>query len=159
MFSIRLVQLIEAHADKLSQGLMQRLETSAQCRDLLRKVPADELKQRAREIYRNLSDWLLTKTDSEIEERYIGLGIRRARQGVPFSQFFSAITITKEYLWEHLEREGLLEEPVELLGEMELLHTLDRFFDRALYFAALGYESAKVNEPARRAGAPVAVRR
>ncbi len=158
MFPIRVVQLIEAHADELSKGLMQRLQTSPRCSELLRTVPADELSRRVQEIYRNLSDWLLSKTESEIEERYIGLGMRRARQGVPFTQFFWAIAITKEHLWEHLEREGLLEEPVELLGEMELLHTLDRFFDRALYFAAMGYESAKVNEPSHQAGAH-AVRR
>jgi hypothetical protein len=41
---------------------------------------------RTHEIYRNLSDWLLSKTPSEIEERYEALGMRRAKQGVPFSE-------------------------------------------------------------------------
>ncbi len=159
MFSIRLVQLIEAHADKLSQGLMHSLETSPRSSELLRKVPADELNSRVQEIYRNLGDWLLTKTESEIEERYTGLGMRRARQGVPFSQFEWAIILTKEYLWQHLESEGLLEEPVELLGELELLHNLERFFDRAIYFAAVGYESASGHEAAHRGAAPAAARR
>lgn len=142
MFAIRLVQLIEAHAEELSKGLMHRLQTSPQCPALLGKVPAEELKRRVQEIYRNLSDWLLSKTESEIEERYIGLGVRRARQGVPFSEFLWAVTLTKEYLWEYLEKEGLLEEPLELLGEIELVHNLERFFDRAIYFAAVGYEQA-----------------
>ena len=142
MFAIRLVQLIEARADELSTGLLHRLQTSPHCTELLRRVPADELKRRVQEIYRNLSDWLLSKTESEIEERYIGLGVRRARQGVPFSQFLWAVNLTKEYLWEHLEKEGLLEEPVEFLGELELVHQLERFFDRATYFASVGYESA-----------------
>jgi len=31
---------------------------------------------------------------------------------------------------------------VDLWGEIGLLHTLERFFDRAVYFAAIGYESA-----------------
>jgi len=148
MFSIRLVKLIEAHADKLAQGLMHRLQSSPRASELLRKVPADELQSRAREIYHNLGDWLLNKTESEIEERYTGLGMRRARQGVPFSQFMWAITLTKEYLWEHLESEGLLEQPIELLGELDLLHTLERFFDRAIYFASVGYESALRQEAA-----------
>jgi hypothetical protein len=100
------------------------------------------------EIYRNLSDWLLTKTESEIEERYIGLGARRARQGVPFSHFFWAVCATKEYLWEYLQREGLMEEPVEFWGEMELLHVLEQFFDSALYFALIGYEGARKDEVA-----------
>jgi len=155
MFSIRLVKLIEAHADKLAQ-LMHNLQASPRSSELLRKVPADELKHRAQEIYRNLGDWLVNKTESEIEERYTGLGMRRARQGVPFCDFMWAIILTKEYLWEHLQSEGLLEEPVELLGELDLLRHLERFFDRAIYFAAVGYESAIRHESDRHAAVPAA---
>ena len=146
MFAVRLVNLIETHADRLSEGLLHKLRSSDQCTQLLEKVPAEELARRTHEIYRNLNDWLLTKTESEIEERYVGLGIRRARQGVPFSAFLWAISATKEYLWEFLQREGLLEEPLELFGELELLHSLERFFDRILYFASIGYESARQGE-------------
>jgi hypothetical protein len=142
MFAAKLVQLIETHADKLADGVMERLKSSPRCQELVQRVPPDELRKRAHEIYRNLTDWLLTKTESEIEERYIGLGIRRARQGVPFSDFLWAVSATKEYLWEYSQREGVMEEPVELWGEIELLHSLDRFFDSAIYFAAVGYESA-----------------
>ena len=148
MFTLRLVQLIEAHAEDLSQGLMKRVKASPHCKELLHKVPGEELKQRSREIYRNLSDWLLSKTESEIEERYLGVGMRRARQGVPLSQVLWAVTLTKEYLWDCL-KEGMLEEPLELLGEIELVHNLERFFDRAIYFAAVGYESAVRTEDAR----------
>ncbi len=98
MFSIRLVRLIEADADKLAQGLMHSLISSPRASELLRRVPADELQNRVQAIYRNLGDWLLNKTESEIEERYTGLGMRRARQGVPFSEFMWAINLTKEYL-------------------------------------------------------------
>ena len=142
MFAVRLVQLIESHADKLSEGLMRKLGNSGRCGALLQLVPADELKRRTHEIYRNLGDWLLSKTESEIEERYIGLGMRRARQGVPFSTFLWAISLTKEHLWELLQKEGLLEEP-DLFGEIDLLHSLERFFDRVLYFASLGFETAR----------------
>jgi hypothetical protein len=142
MFALRMVQLIEAHAADLSEELMRRLKGSDDCGNLLSKVPAQELKMRTHEIYRNLGEWLLAKTGSEIEERYVGLGMRRAKQGVPFSEFLFALNITKECLWEYLQREGLLEDPVELLGDIELLHTLGRFFDRAAYSASIGYESA-----------------
>lgn len=127
MFALRMIQLIETHAGNLSDQLMLKLKTSENCRDLIYKVPAHELKMRTHEIYRNLSDWLLAKTESEIEETYIGLGVRRARQGVPFSQFLFATNLTKECLWEYLQREGLLEDPVELLGDMELTHALGTF--------------------------------
>lgn len=142
MFATRLVQLIESHAEKLSEGVMQKLKESDRCSDLLHKVPADELKRRSYEIFRHLNNWVVDATESEIEERYIGLGMRRARQGVPFTSFFWAITIIKEYLWEHLEAEAIVEQPVDLLGELELVRHIDQFFDRALYFAFIGYEIA-----------------
>lgn len=141
MFALRMVQLIERHAEQLADELVGRLEHSGDCAQLLRNVPAHELRRGTHEIYRNLSDWLLSKTQSEIEERHIGLGIRRAKQGVPFSELLLAIDSTRECLWEYLEREGLLEEPVELLGELSLLHTLGKFFDRVAYSAAIGYEN------------------
>jgi hypothetical protein len=147
MFAFRLVQLIETHADMLSEGLAHKMRTAAQCQELLRKVPADELKRRSHEIYRHLGEWLTTRTESDIEERYVGLGMRRARQGVSFSTFLWAVTSTKEYLWEFLEREGLLEQPMELIGELDLLHSLERFFDRVLYFASVGYEREKREVP------------
>jgi hypothetical protein len=37
-------------------------------------------------------------------------------------------------------RQGFTPSPVEIYGEMELLRLLDQFFDRALCFAAEGYE-------------------
>jgi hypothetical protein len=142
MFPILLIQLIETHAENLSEGLLRKLKASNKCSALLAAVPTTELKHRVYEIYRHLSDWLLYKSDSEVEERFIGLGVRRSRQGVPFSEFLWTIYAVKEHLWDYIEQEGLLEQPVDLYGDRELLQSLEKFFDRALYFAAIGYESA-----------------
>lgn len=149
MFPVRLVQLIEAHAENLSEGLARKLKSSDRCKRLSQLVPGDEMRRRGYELYRHLGDWITSTTESEIEERYVGIGRRRALQGVPYSEFLWGITLTKEFLWEYLEREGLLEDPVELFGEMELLHTLERFFECALYYAAIGYESARVESEER----------
>jgi len=141
MMAIRLVRLIESHADKLSHGLLHKFQHLPHCSDL-RKVPAAELKDRSYEIYRNLNEWLVNTTESEVEHRYTALGARRAAQGVSLSHLIWALTATKEHLWEFLETEGFAEKPVELLGELELLHRVEQFFDRALYYAAIGYEKA-----------------
>ncbi len=103
------------------------------------------MKNRTYETYRNVTEWILTKTEIQVEERYIGLGARRAHQEVPFSQMLYALQTVKEYLWEFLRQEGLLE-PQELISEMELLYDMERFFDHISYFAALGYESARVRD-------------
>ena len=146
MFAARLVQFIENHADELSDGLVRKLRASERCTALLERVPEEELRKRAHEIYRNLSEWLQGKTESEIEERYIGLGMRRARQGVPLTAFLWALTLTREHLWELMLREAQLGEP-DLLGEIQLLHSLEQVFDRALYFASLGWEMGARQSP------------
>ena len=158
MFAVRLVQLIETHADKLSEALIRKLKNAEECREFLDKVPAHELKHRTYEIYRHLGDWLSSKTLSEVEERYVGLGARRARQGVPFSGVMFAIQTTKHILWDYLLLEGLLE-PEDLIGEMELVRSLEQFFDRALYYAAIGYEQVWKNELAAASSSHVATHR
>ena len=143
MLAARLVRLIESHSEQLSSSLLEKFRTSPKCHHLI-KVPDEELKERSYEIYKNLSDWLLNSTDGEIELRYVELGRRRAEQGVAFSHFLWAITLTKEHLFQFLQREGFADTAIELHGHLELLRLLNQFFDRALYFAAIGYERAGV---------------
>ena len=50
--------------------------------------------------------------------------------------------LTKENLWEYIKNKALVERPVEVFGEMEMLQLLEQFFDRATYYAAEGYEKA-----------------
>jgi hypothetical protein len=47
----------------------------------------------------------------------------------------------REHLWEYLKREAAVEKPVEVFGELEMLQLLEQFFDKALYWAAIGYEN------------------
>ena len=143
MYALKLIQLIETRTERLSEGLMHRLKGNDRCIEFLRRVPSDELKNRSHEIYRDLSDWLLHKTESELEKRYVGLGMKRARQGVPYTDLLWAVSTTKEYLWQFMLAEGLFEEPIDLFGEIDLLYSMDRFFNRILYFAAMGYERAR----------------
>jgi hypothetical protein len=139
MLAVRLVRLIENHSDQLSRELHDKVWNSPRCSDL-HKVPPNELEARTREIYRNMSDWLLNKTEAELERRYTELGETRAQQGVAYSHFVWAITATKEHLRAFVQREGLSDSAMELHGELELMHLLGQFFDRALYYAAVGYE-------------------
>ena len=139
MIALRLVHLIESHSEELAESLVRKLERSNRVAGL-RIVHAQEIRDRAREVYRNLSDWLLTKTDDEIERVYTALGHRRAIQGVPASALCWALLMTEENLWDFLEMEGMRERPLEILGSFELLRLLDQFFDQAIYFALIGYE-------------------
>ena len=137
----RLVRLIETHSNELASCLLDRVRNSEAASDYF-LVPDQDLKERVFEIYRHLGDWLITKDELELEQRYLRIGVRRARQGVPLSQVAWAIVLTKDNLWEFLKKERELDRPVEVFGELEMLQLLDHFFDRAIYYAAVGHEKA-----------------
>ena len=142
MLAIRLVRLIENHIEQLSRDLSEKVWNSPRCSDLS-KVPASELQARTREIYRNLSDWLLGKAEAQVEQRYTDLGAARAQQDVAYSHFVWAIISTKEHVRTFVQREGLSESAMELHGELELQLLLGHFFDLVLYYTAVGYEQER----------------
>jgi hypothetical protein len=141
MILYRLVRLIETHSEALAACLLDRVQGSEATPDYA-NVPPEELKERVAEIYRHLGDWLLHKDELELERRYMKIGAHRAQQNVPFSQVAWAIILTKDNLWAYLKTESTADRPVEVFGELEMLQLLDHFFDRAIYYAAVGYEKA-----------------
>src|SRR5581483_6886418 len=145
MFSYRLVRLIESHADALAAGLEEKVQLNSQVPHFC-NVPAHELRERVYEIYRHLGEWLLGKNELDIEHRYREIGGRRAQQGVPLSEVIQAIVLTKENLWDFLKSEAVMDRAVEIMGELELLQMLEMFFDRAIYYAAVGYEEEVARE-------------
>ena len=112
----------------------------------LRRVPRPELEARTFEIFSHLAEWLLYKTEVDLERTYNEIGVRRARQRVGLSDVVYAITATKEQLWFFLQDEGVVTKPVELFAEMELFRLLDQFFDKAIYYVTVGYEIVRVEQ-------------
>ena len=142
MLAVRLVRLIENHIEQLSRDLSEKVWNSPQCSDLS-KVPASELQARTREIYRNLSDWLLDTAETQVERRYTELGEARAQQGVAYSHFVWAIISTNDHVRAFVQREGLIDSAMELHGALELQMLVGHFFDLVLYYTAVGYEQER----------------
>ncbi len=141
MLSHRFVRHIEDRSDALANGLLHKVQRSDRT-EAFSKVPQEELTQRVYEIYRHLGEWLLDKSEADIEHRYTQIGARRAQQGVPLSQVIWAIILTKDNLWEFILDDSYPDRPIEVFGKQELLQLLDQFFERAIYSAAVGYEWA-----------------
>lgn len=142
LLAYRLVKLIETHSDGLARSLHERYRNDTKC-SAYASVPEDELRSKVYEVYRHLGEWLLGKTEADIERRYLEIGAERAEQGVPASQVVWMICLVRENLWDYLQKHAELEKPAEIFGEMELLEMLDQFFNRAIYYATLGHERAK----------------
>ena len=150
MLAYRLVRLIEAHAHALAGRLEEKVQA---CRQIspFRNPGAHELREHVYKIYRHPGQWLLGNHELDIEHLYGEIGARRARQHVPLSEVVQALVLSKENLWEFLKSEAVMDRAVEIMGELELLEMLEMFFDRAIYFAAVGYQQGMAGA-AREAG-------
>lgn len=142
MILYRLVRLIETHSQELATCLLDRVQNSQLTQSYHHNVPDEELKEAVYEIYRHLGEWFMGKDESQLEQRYLKIGSRRAAQHVPLSEVIWVIVLTKENLWDFIKKESVLERPVEVFGELEMLQLLEQFFDRAIYHASVGYEQA-----------------
>jgi len=141
------VRLIEKHSEELVGGLTEQIRLSERTSDF-RKIPAAELELAAAEVYRNLGEWLLQKTDEDIESRFRAIGTRRAAEGVGLHQFVWALITSRDHLWHFLQREAFACNVVELYGELELHQMLTHFFDRAVYYGIQGYGNSELQNNA-----------
>lgn len=145
MMLYRLVRLIETHSQALAASVLEQVRNSKLTQDFQQKVPPEDLNERVYEVYRHLGEWLMGKDEHQLEQRYLQIGARRASQQVPMSEVIWVIVLTKDNLWEFIKKESVLEQPVEVFGELEMLQLLEQFFDRAIYYASVGYEQAVAN--------------
>jgi hypothetical protein len=107
------------------------------------RVAPDELRTLVSGIYGHLGQWLVTKTEEDLERRYTMIGIRRAEQRVPVSQLLWCIVLVKENLWSFLRDHENLDSTAQVFGELELVQMVDQFFDGAMYFAVRGHERVR----------------
>lgn len=141
--SKRLVKLIEMYSDRLAETMLMKLQHCEKCPSF-KNVPREEFRQRVYEVYDHLGEWLTSKQEEDIARRYTEIGMQREQQGVMLSELMYAIILTREHLWDYLQHEANVEKPAEVFGELEMLQLLEQFFDRAMYYAARGYEQARV---------------
>ena len=141
MLGMRLVRLIEAHSEALSRSLTEHIRRSERTSDF-RAIPPEDLERRVTEVYRNLGEWLLQKTEEDIARRFTSIAEHRAAEGIRLHQFLWALMLTRDYLLHFLRQEAFADNIVALHGELEVYQLLNQFFDRAVYYAVLGYDSA-----------------
>jgi hypothetical protein len=157
MVTYRLVDLIEKHSEALSAKLLENVRRSEFTRSFAAgSVPAEELRERVCEIYRHLGEWVLSKSNAELEHRYRTIGARRYHQHVPLPELVWAIILAKQTLWEYLSWESVPERPSEVIGELGLLQMMGSFFDRAIHYAVLGYEDARAGKQVSASGGAAA---
>ena len=58
------------------------------------------------------------------------------------------LVLIKRYLWLHLLEGGLMTTRLELYQALELNNKVVLYFDRAIYFAIIGYKEARAKDMA-----------
>jgi hypothetical protein len=100
-----------------------------------------ELYKRAFNVYSNLGKWISRETTKEdIARHYKALGAQRKEEGFSLSEVIQALIIARRHIWLKVQSEGFLDTILDLYQAMELNNRVVLFFDRAIYYAAVGYE-------------------
>jgi len=162
MLSSRLIELIETHADGLTQGALKDLATNPRTPSFY-LVPPHELQARVFTTYHRLGQWITDPHDDMVRTEYERWGARRFQQGIPLSEIVYAIIILKQHLRRYISDNGLVDAafprvdsdyvlPMHLQSLQDLNTQVGQFFDEALYHLARGYENASRRIPSKIAG-------
>jgi hypothetical protein len=101
-----------------------------------------ELYQRAFKVYSQLGKWISRDTSvEEIKSYWTGLGRQRRKEGFILSEVLLAVAMVRRHLWNKVQSEGLLDSAYDLYQAMDLFSHVTLFFDRAIYFTAVGFEA------------------
>jgi len=139
MLSVRLVQMIEDHAEELTRELIKDLQSNPRTPHYHR-LSYEELHYRTHSVYKNLGHWVSQKSEEPIAANYSDLAVRRYAEGIPLEEFVYALISTKNHLYAYIRGAGLMDSAVELHQERELRRQVGFFFDKAIYYAVRAYE-------------------
>ena len=152
MISARVVELIEIHADQLTNEVARSLVGNARTTGF-RRVRAEDLERRIFQILHELGTWIENPKAERVRAEFSEWGRRRFEEGIPLSEIVYAVLLLKGTLRRYIRDNGLVEEvvprmhgegvlPVHLHGLMELNSQVNEFFDEAIYHLCAGYETA-----------------
>jgi hypothetical protein len=152
MISASLIDLIEVHAPRLTNDVVQELHTNERTRGF-RAVKREDLEQRLFELLNHLGDWIGSPKAERVRAEFTEWGQRRFDQQVPLSEIIFAVIILKQHLRRYIRENGLVDAafprveqeyvlPMHLHSLQELNFTVGVFFDEAIYNLARGYEAA-----------------
>jgi hypothetical protein len=142
MVSRTLVQLIEDNCERIADRIVRRQREDP---DLVqvRRLPESELRDRAREVLKNLGRWLVAGREGETAQRYELLGQRRCRESIPLHEVVRSLHILRQHIVGFSREQGIAHNSLELYAQEELEHLVGLFFDGAVYHVVHGYEGAE----------------
>lgn len=141
----QLVDLIERNAHRLTEAWLADVKRRPET-PTYHGYQDDQLYERVHEVYRNLGKWVCRETTAaDVGRVYTALGRQRHAEGFALSEVLEALILTRRHLWLLVLSEGFLDTALLLQQALDLNARAVLFFDRAMYFTALGYEQAQAD--------------
>jgi hypothetical protein len=138
--SRKLVDLIERNADELTTSYVEDIRRDPRMPSY-QGFDQKEIYKRAFRVYSQLGKWVSHETTKEeVRSYWTALGRQRRREGFPFSEIVLSLCHIRRLLWSKIQAAGLLDSALDLYQAMDLQHRVLVFFDRAIYYAAIGFE-------------------
>lgn len=136
----KLVDLIERNAAELTNNWLADVRREMS-QTTYQKFDNIELYNRAFRVYSQLGRWISRETTKEdIARDYMALGAERRKEGFALSEVIHALILIRRNLWKKILAEGVLDTTLDLYQAIELNNRVTLFFDRAIYYTAVGYE-------------------
>ena len=138
--SRKLVDLIERNADELTARYIHMVQHDPRM-PRYKEFDQKEIYKRAFRVYSQLGTWISRETTKEeVQSYWTALGRQRKKEGFPFSEIILSLCYIRRLLWEKVQHEGVMDTALDLYQAIDLHNRVVLFFDRAIFYAALGYE-------------------
>jgi len=141
MVSRTLVQMIEDSGERITDRFIRQLRADARLVQF-HTLPESELRDRARDVLKNLGHWLVESHEGEIAHRYEALGRRRFEELIPLYEVVRALHTLRETIQAFVREQGIGQTHMQLHAEEQFEHLMGLFFDGAVYHTVHGYETA-----------------
>ena len=138
----KLVALIESNADELTKNWLEDVKKHSGAPTYVKYEDEKELYQRVFRVFSQLGKWISRDASKEdIRVYWTGLGKQRRQEGFALSEIIIALALVRQRLWKKVQSEGLLDTAYDLYQAMELYNRVTLFFDSAVFYTAVGYET------------------
>lgn len=143
----KFIRLVEEKADQITNEWLREVKVNPSTEGY-REIPDNVLSYRIHDVYKRLGKWLSVEAPNyhQSAEHFIRLGRERASEGIKASEVIYALILSRAVLWRFIQRQGIINNALDLQQAMEFNQKITNFFDKATYFVAVGVESKDLSE-------------
>lgn len=107
-----------------------------------RNLSDEEIHERLLDLTKNFIEWTNTKDDSRLAAHFESLGRRRYAEQIPLHEVIQKLTMIKRAIRTYASEQNYFLTATEIYNELELIRTMESYFEFVVVRVAKGYEEA-----------------